>query len=65
MVNKIIKGEIENMILSVSGFNIDYISIADSKTLLELDGDVTTNSGAVVSLAVFLNEVRLIDNIYI
>lgn len=62
---KIIKGEIENMILSVSGFNIDYISIADSKTLLELDGNVTTNSGAIVSLAVFLNEVRLIDNIYI
>ena len=62
---KTIKGEIENMILSVSGFNIDYISIADSKTLLELDGNVTINSGAIVSLAVFLNEVRLIDNIYI
>jgi len=39
---------------------IDYISVAHSETLQELD---RVTHGALVSLAVFFGEVRLIDNI--
>ena len=61
----IIKREIKDVILSVPGFHIDYISISDTNTLLEIDGEMTMNSGVIILLAVFLNGVRLIDNIHI
>jgi len=40
--------------------NIDYVSVADAKTLDELD---TVNSPALVSMAVRVGKVRLIDNV--
>ncbi len=40
--------------------NIDYISIADTETLEELD---TVNPPVLISLAVKIGNTRLIDNI--
>ena len=40
--------------------HVDYISIADGNTLEELD---SIRRGALVSLAVHIGRVRLIDNI--
>jgi pantoate--beta-alanine ligase len=40
---------------------IDYISVADPETLEELD---TIEAGALLSMAVFFGEVRLIDNLF-
>ena len=42
--------------------NIDYVSVADTETLDELD---TVNSPALVSMAVRIGKVRLIDNIVV
>ena len=42
--------------------NIDYVSVADAKTLDELD---TVNSPALVSMAVRVGKVRLIDNVVV
>lgn len=41
---------------------IDYVSVADTTTLQELSGDVP---GALLSLAVFVGLVRLIDNMLV
>jgi pantoate--beta-alanine ligase len=41
---------------------IDYISIADTETLDEMD---TVKAPAVVSLAVKMGKVRLIDNVVV
>ena len=41
---------------------IDYISVADPETLEEL---VTIEAGALLSMAVFFGDVRLIDNLTI
>lgn len=41
---------------------VDYISIADRRSLIELQ---QIDAGALISLAVFLGEVRLIDNLVI
>jgi pantoate--beta-alanine ligase len=38
---------------------VDYVSIADPDTLEELNGEVTHG---LMSMAVFIGEVRLIDN---
>ena len=40
----------------------DYVSVADAKTLEELD---TVNGAAMMSLAVWIGDVRLIDNLLI
>jgi pantoate--beta-alanine ligase len=45
-------------ILEQAGFRVDYIEIADQKTLEPIDG----GPGAVALIAAFLGEVRLIDN---
>ena len=42
--------------------NIDYVSVADAKTLDELD---MVNSPALVSMAVRIGKVRLIDNVVV
>jgi pantoate--beta-alanine ligase len=57
---EILRGQARQMILGVSGPEIDYVSIADPKTLAELD-QVTER--ALFSLAVRIGGVRLIDNI--
>jgi pantoate--beta-alanine ligase len=38
---------------------VDYVSVADPTTLLEIEGEA---SSALVSMAVFIGNVRLIDN---
>jgi pantoate--beta-alanine ligase len=39
---------------------VDYVSVADSETLEELK---SVEAGALLSIAVFLGDVRLIDNL--
>jgi len=57
---KILRRQMEQRISEVSGAEIDYISIADPKTLTELD---RAAEGALISLAVKIGGVRLIDNV--
>ena len=58
--SKIIQDKIIHTISSEKLLRIDYVSIADSKTLIEIsdkiDGDI------LISVAVYLGEIRLIDN---
>ena len=55
-----LRGQVRKMILGVPGAEIDYVSIADPKSLTELD---RIRGGALLSLAVRIGGVRLIDNI--
>jgi pantoate--beta-alanine ligase len=55
-----LRGQVRKMILGVSGTRIDYISIADPNNLTELD---EIREGALLSLAVRIGGVRLIDNV--
>ena len=50
------------IIQSVDEARIDYISVADSNTLKELQ---VIRGSTLISLAVFIEHVRLIDNIMI
>ena len=61
----IIKAAIKDMVLSETTLTLDYISIAERETLVEITDDVKTNNKTLISIAVFLNGVRLIDNVYI
>ncbi len=61
----IIKAAIKDMVLSETTLTLDYISIAERETLVEITADVKTNNKTLILIAVFLNGVRLIDNIYI
>ena len=58
--SKIIRDKIIHTISSEKLLRIDYVSVADSKTFLEIsdkiDGDI------LISVAVYLGEIRLIDN---
>jgi len=53
---------IENALLGVSGIRIDYIEVSDYKTLKKIK---TIDRDVIISLAVVLKGVRLIDNIEI
>ena len=57
-----IRQEITALIRKQPLANIDYVSVADAKTLDELD---TVNSPALVSMAVRVGKVRLIDNVVV
>ncbi|GAI36608.1 unnamed protein product, partial [marine sediment metagenome] len=57
-----IRQEITALIKKQPLANIDYVSVADAKTLDELDA---VNSPALVSMAVRIGKVRLIDNIVV
>jgi len=57
-----IRQEMTTLIKKQPLANIDYVSVADAKTLDELD---TVNSPALVSLAVRVGKVRLIDNVVV
>jgi len=46
--------------LNNTGLNIEYISIADEQTLIEVNKKINTN--ILVSIAVYLGKTRLIDN---
>ena len=66
--NLLLKGERNTSIikdtiyknLKDAGLNIDYISIADEQTLIEVNQ--TINTDILVSIAVYLGKTRLIDN---
>ena len=53
---------IEKALLGVSGIRIDYIEVSDYKTLKKIK---TIDRDVIISLAVVLKGVRLIDNIEI
>jgi len=57
---KKIRNEMKALIKQQQPSNIDYISIADTETLEEVD---TINNKALVSLAVKIGKPRLIDNV--
>ncbi len=42
---------------------VDYVSAADPRTLLEWDGSVPSGSGVLLSMAVYMGQTRLIDNL--
>ena len=53
---------LESRLVPAAGFPIDYISIADAKTLDEQD---EVRPPALVSLAVRIGKTRLIDNVVV
>lgn len=55
----VLRDAIRDIIEPVKNARIDYISIADPDTLVELDA---INRSMLISLAVFMSDVRLIDN---
>ncbi len=57
----VIKSEVEKIILAEKLADIDYVSIASSKTLKEFA--TTINEDALISVAVNFDGVRLIDNV--
>jgi pantoate--beta-alanine ligase len=57
-----IREKMKQLIEPVKGARVDYVSVAHPETLDELD---RIEAEALISLAVFLGEVRLIDNIKI
>lgn len=42
---------------------VDYVSAADPLTLAEWEGDAPPGAGALLSMAVFMGQTRLIDNV--
>ena len=58
--SQIIKDEITQIIGAEKLLRIDYISVADSHTLVEISGKIEQD--ILVSVAVYLKDTRLIDN---
>ena len=56
----LIKKSIEKVLLKIKNLKIDYIEIGDTQHLKSLK---TINQSAIISLAVWINGTRLIDNI--
>ena len=59
---KEIEGEVKIMCEALPGVKLEYISLADQKNLNPLN-NVTSSSQAVILIAGYVGEVRLIDNI--
>ena len=59
---KIIKNQIKKSLSTDSTISIDYISIVCLKDLREVSGAVCTP--VLISIAVYIGGVRLIDNIF-
>ena len=57
---QIIKEKITTSIIQESILRIEYVSVAEAETLIEISGDISNN--ILVSTAVFLKGTRLIDN---
>ena len=55
-----IREHITRAIIQDSILRIDYISVAEAETLIEISGNISKN--ILVSVAVFLKKTRLIDN---
>ena len=60
--SKIIKNQIKKNLLSDSTVSVDYISIVCLNELKEISGSVY--SPALISIAVYIGGVRLIDNVF-
>jgi len=60
--SSILKKEIKETLLSLEGLKIDYIEIIDSKFLSPIE---KIDQNIIISLAVFMAGIRLIDNIEI
>ena len=58
--SKIIRNKIIHTISSEKLLRIDYVSVADSKTLIEISDKIEKD--VLISVAVYLGEIRLIDN---
>ena len=58
--SKIIRDKIIHTISSEKLLRIDYVSVADSKTLIEISDKI--EGDILVSVAVYLDKIRLIDN---
>ena len=57
---QVIRDKITSTILKESKLRIDYVSITDAETLVEISENISTK--ILVSIAVFLGKTRLIDN---
>ena len=57
---KVIREKITRVIMQESILQIDYVSVAEAETLIEISGNISNN--ILVSTAVLLGGVRLIDN---
>ena len=55
-----IRDKITRTIMQVNLLRIDYVSVTDAETLIEISGNISNN--ILVSTAVFLGKIRLIDN---
>ncbi|MND06545.1 Pantothenate synthetase [compost metagenome] len=51
--------------LAHAGATIDYVEIADDRTLAPLADDASVAAPAVLAIAAFFGGVRLIDNVYL
>ena len=57
---QVIKRKITQTLNEESSLRIDYVSVTDAETLVEISGNISNN--ILVSTAVFLGKTRLIDN---
>ena len=57
---QIIRDKITQTIMQENLLRIDYVSVTDAETLVEISGNISNN--ILVSTAVFLGKTRLIDN---
>ena len=55
-----IRKEITQAIIHENILQIDYVSVADASTLIEISGDIPND--ILVSTAILLENTRLIDN---
>jgi len=58
----LVRQSITNTLLEVDGLKIDYVSIVDIESLEEVVGDI--GGDVLISLAVVVYDIRLIDNIF-
>jgi len=56
----LIREKITETLLQEYMLRIDYVSVAEAETLIEISGNISCN--ILISVAVFLRETRLIDN---
>ena len=58
---KMVKERVVSLFDSKKNIKIDYVSVANVKSLEEVDGLIS--SDVLVSIAVYVRNVRLIDNV--
>ena len=57
---QVIREKITQALIQDSILQIDYVSVAEAETLIEISGNISKN--ILVSTAVFIGETRLVDN---